>query len=248
MSFVDAAFSGRRICNALERHNIPLPLEAADAQALLDRIAERRPPTEVSSATITQTYLDEQPDNDIDQAVTTCLIAQMRFEAWARAQTQAGRRLVQTLMSHHETLTKSLAKIAARAITHLEKAAALDHSDVAALIRNGRDADAKIAASVDIQAGELDALYRLRDELEPPTADNIDCGVWRDPRVYPRQVQVTNTPAERYLVGLRAGAELWFPTRVEATAAAEAINAQIRAEKAREEAKERATTARFWST
>ena len=135
-------------------------------------------------------------------------------------------------------MTAALAKLAGPLIEKLVDAAGLDTLNTTALIRAGRTADAEAAARVEIVAGDLDKLYRLRDRITKGAvygADGIDCRRWQNPRKVAGKP--VNGALDGFLAGIKADAGLWFPlpaqAQQQAAPLAQEAAAAARAERAR---------------
>lgn len=225
-----AADTARRIRDRFAAHGIRPPAEVQAALDRLDTHDANRPPYPTVQDRL-QANLDGDYQRAADLAVQSAA-ADLAREAWAEARAQLGLQAMAAWTGCGNQLTKRLQKIAGPLIEQLEQAAGLDDvTDLAALIRAGRDADYQLAARLDLIAADLAALFQLRRDVTTDAdygqeSHGVHCGVWQDPRLVPALPQRDQGSSRAYyLAGIRGGAGLWFPLPAEAEQQAAKIRA-----------------------
>lgn len=236
--------TARKTANELRALGVVIPKEVRDTLDQLDRIDALRPPVP-EQGDLEAAYMECADAETITAVAVDLATHAARLNAWTEARIKTGQRALAALTGNGDTITAALAKLAAPLIEKLNDAASLDTLDTTALIRAGRTADAEAAARVDIVAGDLEHLYRLRDKITRGAeygVDRIDCRRWKDPRPVADALSGrarTAVAAEAFLAGIKAGGELWFPLPAEAQAAAQPIakEAEREAERMRQKSR-----------
>lgn len=218
-----AALQIKQLANDLTRVKVNLPKPFQVALDKLARIEAARPvaptPAEISDAILAE-------DFDLARQLATYdADAPTLRNTWDDAVARAAKSARRALTGHGDQITTALAKLAVPHMESLTAAAAVGGSDIAALLRDGRTKDAEVVARLEHSAGELAALYGLRDRV-CEGADfgqeyGQDCRYWQDPRqVVLARAQSSREPSRGglYVLGIRAEAGLWFPTPGEANA------------------------------
>lgn len=210
-----------QIAAKLAKYKITVPKDVRDRLDQLERLKANRPPS-VGNPDIVAALVAEQYDQ-IEEMIGRAANNTRASEAWKEARVQIGLRAIRALTANADSLIVKLRKHAEPLIHNLTRAAAAPTQDIAALIRSGNTEQAELTARVDLYAGDLAALYDLRDSLTRDAnygqEQGFDCRIWRDPRPTAK-IPADISAAERTLRGIRAGAELWFPSPSEAEALA----------------------------
>lgn len=230
----------RDVVAELERHKIKIPTDVRAVLKQLDRLdAEKIAGLEPQS--LIALYVEGTSAQEIDTMAARMLTEKMRREAWTEARIALARRAERALRANGDALTEALQVLADPLIAKIEQAAALPDQNIGSLLRDGKQEAATLMAELDLVAGDLNSLYTLRDKLtrgaDYGAEYGIDCRRWKDPRkVTAALAGNTREPdnTTRFLVGVRAGAGLWFPTPAEAERAARPIGKEIKAERERE--------------
>jgi phosphoribosylformylglycinamidine (FGAM) synthase PurS component len=234
------ANSVRNLVAELERHKIKIPADARAVLKQLDRL-DADPVANLATADLVTLYVDGASAQEIDTMAERMLTENARREAWSEARIVLAKRVEYALWGNAEAITQSLRALAEPLIAKVEKAAAIPDHNVGSLLRDGQQDAAALVAELDLVVGDLNSLYALRDKLTRGAdygADyGIDCRRWRDPRKLTAALvgnshEVGNTA--RFMIGVRAGAGLWFPTPSEAEIVARPIGREIAAERARD--------------
>ncbi len=215
----------RKTADNLRELGITVP---ADVRAHLDRLdaLEADKPTHPDTADLIAAYRDGASDDEVHEMTMRLLTADHRRNAWNEARIKEGQAAAAAFTGNGDDLTRQLAKQAAPLIEKLENVAQIDTLDTTVLIRAGRTAEAEEAARAEIVAGDLSALYALRDRITQGASYGVgpvNCGRWRDPRALTAALnQRRRQPStlDGFLIGIRAEAGLWFPTPGEAEAQA----------------------------
>jgi len=228
-----------------------VPGEITDAIKHLDAV-EAMQPEPVTTTDLADAYAarDTKRINALAVALAT---EQQRRAAWTEARARAGKAVMSAVTRNGDAIIAELADHAAPLNEQITAAAKVETHDVAVLLRAGRKEDADLVARLDLLAGDLTTLYSLRDHITAGAdygVGGIGCGVWRDPRPVTQaqagRTTLPGTPAGRYVQGIRAGGQLWFPTPAEALAAAQRIYRERESQRQAEETENwrRATGAR----
>lgn len=231
-----SALTAEQTVTRLLDRGITLPAEVEKAIDALRAHLDRGLPEAADPAALSDAYAAGAPDKTIDALAVTHVAADVKRAAYTDATKRLGTAVLHTLTGNGDTLTTALAKIAAERIATLEQVAELSTLDVAALLRSGNTEGADLAAHADYTASDLADLYSLRKAITHGAeyaVGTIDCRVWRDPRLTRKAeaeglIRPTSTVLDRYVVGIRLGAGLWFPTPGESEQAARAIAAEER--------------------
>lgn len=209
---------------------ITLPAEITDIIKKAEAHDKRRPP-QVGHPDLVDAYLDGATDKKLATLATDALATEVLNKAWASAGEKFGARVRQALDAHAlGAIIPQLAERAAPLIAELEALAAFPTTDTAALIRAGREDDARIAARARVTSGDLARLFNLRERVTrhadygAQTA-GIDCSTWREPS----NVRQHNNVHDTLLDGIRRKGGLWFPTPDEAQRRAREIKAARKA-------------------
>lgn len=227
----------RKLCSDLTAVGVDLPEEVTAALAHLDKVGTLEPKP-IDTTAVADVYAT----GDAKKAAAAALdltTYTARRAGWEEGRILAGINVLHTIRSHGDHIVQALAEKAAPLIDTVTAGALIDTHDLSALIRDGRNHEAELAARHDLHTGDLAHLYTLRARVTKGAEYSVngwDCGTWRDPRpvrdaLAGRATAVTG-PAELYTRGVKAGGELWFPTPAEATHAAGII---ARAESAKAE-------------
>lgn len=211
----------------LVQEGIEIPPEVQGAEKTLRTVIARRPST-IEQADLVAAYQTGATEAAIDKIAGQILTFPARNSAWLAAQARHGMAVLSTIAANGDDLTRQLAQLALPLIKELEAVAALPTTDVASLMRDQRTEDAARAARVDHTAGRLAQLYNLRRRVTKGAEYGIggwDCSTWRRPDIIRAAtaqsvMRPNQDAAERFLVGIRQGAGLWFPLPAEAEAAA----------------------------
>lgn len=233
--------NARKTADQLRALGITIPKDVRTLLDRLDQLDADRPPV-LTQTDLEQAYITGASPAEVARIAADLTTHSARSNAWTEARIKVGQQALAAFTANGDDLTKALAKLAAPLIERMVDAAALDTLDTTALIRAGRSAEAEVAARVDIVAGDLEHLYRLRDRITKGAeygASGIDCRRWMDPRKA-RTADALRTPpataTDAFLRGIRADAGLWFPTPGEAQAQAAPLAAEERAERDAEKA------------
>jgi|SRR5690625_4178326 len=218
---VDAR-TARETIRELTDRKVKLDAVVLDKVAALDAL-DALHPEEPRADAVDVAYAAGDPDGAHTAALQQ-LTYEARRQAWHRAQKAASAAVLESVITHRDTIHEQLRTHADKLIARLEAAAAVEDIGLDRLLRDGREQDAKTVADAPWCESELKRLYALRDmRLRRPRETYgtrlVDTGMWRDPRT----VRGTTT----LLAGLRAGGELWFPTIEDAAAAASPIQAEL---------------------
>jgi len=225
---------------------VVLPEDVTAALARLEAHLERGRPTAPDAAALAEAYAEGATDKALDVLLAQHVAATAKAAAYAEACKRLGSHVMSALTANGDAITRQLADLAQPIIDKLEATAALTTLDVAVLVRHGDNAGADLAARAEVTAGDLSNLYRLRAAVTHGAEYGVggwNASMWRNPAAI-RQAEATNTlrpsmtGAERYLVGIRAGGELWFPTPAEAVAVAQQYATQEQRERLAAEAAE----------
>ena len=212
---------------ALNTRNIPLPETVTAALAVLDRV-ERAKPFAPEHTAIRKAILDGATTDQINALVLADLGAQKIAVEHGQARIDAAGAVLAAVLAAADKIMPALRKLAEAAISRLADVAALDGARLDDLVRAGRTDDAQAVANVATVASELDSHYEVRDRYltrggpQALTVAGWNGSRWRDPVMASYHVSGGN-PADRYLKGLAAGVPLWFPTKSEAVAVAQAV-------------------------
>lgn len=225
----------RALCADLTAVGVTLPTAVTEALAALDAVDTLQPAT-IDPAAVAAVYATGDKKK-AEAAALDLTTHPARRAAWEEGRILAGIAVLHTVQSHGDHIVTALAEQAAPLIDTVTAAASIETHDLSSLIREGRTADAELAARHELNAADLAHLYALRAKVTKGAEYDVngwDCGVWRDPRpvrdaLAGRSTAITG-PAELYTRGVRAGGQLWFPTPGEAVHAAGVI---ARAESAR---------------
>lgn len=242
------------VARLLDR-GITLPVEVSASIDALSTHLDRGAPTAPDSDALADAYANGATDKAIDAMLVQQTTHGSRAAAYAEASRRLGVSVLRNLTANGDDLTHQLAALAADRIATLERIAALPNLDVAALLRAGDNEGADLAAHADFTAGDLTDLFTLRRAVTQGAeyaVGGINCGMWRDPRLVTQaeidgKLRPTSTGLDRFVVGLRAGAGLWFPTPGEAEQQARVIADEERAKALKTEREEFARGRRFSS-
>lgn len=218
-----APHRAREATKQLRERGVKLPKLVGDALATLDRIEASRPPAADTGA-IRDLFLAGNTDADALHAAALAELAQdLVRTGHGQAVQHAAFAVLDAIADAANEIHAALAKLAGQHIDRLTKAAAIDTA-LDALIRSGRAADAEVIATAEIDARELDALYRWRDRYLSPSNRRpvLDVTRWREP----------DFGGHAFIDGLRAGGTLWYPTAAEAAELAAELHQQREAEAA----------------
>ena len=234
----------RDLTRDLTKVGVTLPADVTTAQAALKTHLDRGTPRAPDEVALSEAYVDGATDKQIDTLVAAHLAGRVKSTAYSEGSKRLGLRVMAAITSNGDHLTRQLANIAAPLIEKLNQAAALPTTDVAALVRTGDSAGADLAARLEVIAGDLTPLYKLRRAATRGAEygqGGWDAGTWRNPRVIREaenlnRLRPTMSPAERFLIGLQIGGDLWFPTPGEAESVAAGLLAEDRDQKLADEA------------
>lgn len=233
-----ASHRARNAVNQLAARGIELGDEIGYGLANLDRIIAEAPRQPEQTA-IRNAIVVGAPRDEIDRM----LLAELSFTRLRSEHSQAvqiaSTQVLQAVYAERDRLHAALRPLAQKEIAHLDAVAALDGATLEVLVREGRHDDAQKLAEVQVAGEELHALFDLRDSylspggIESASAGHITAAYFRDPRVADRHSQPNLGFVDNWLLALRKGAELWYPTAEEAYAAAAPIYAEWEREAAR---------------
>jgi hypothetical protein len=218
----NATYQAHGVLEQLNDRDVTLPDSVTAAIATLERI-ENDPPRQPSQTALREAILDGAEQEQINALLLADLGHQRLRGEHAQARIDAALAVLRAIRDAHDDLHLQLKTRAEKQIDHLDAVAALDTADVMQLVRAGDHRGAQLVAEVDVAAAELDALYGIRDGYlaaggyDAMRLGPVDASRWRDPE----QPGRGDTPAARFLDGLRRGNTLWFPTKSEALDAAE---------------------------
>lgn len=214
---------------ALEARDVVYPKQVQAALGLVDQIRDRRPAAPSDSA-VMDGYLSGANNEALLQAATREAMHACLVSAHDGALKTASRRALTAILDAGDALVEQLRQLAEAQIEAIQRVANLDQVDLPTLLAAGRTEDATAVAGLAAASTALQQLYGLRDAfLWPKDVANIngvDCSVWTDSTVVEHHLaSVAHHLDNVYLMGLRKGATLWWPTLEEAIAAAQPIAA-----------------------
>lgn len=219
------AFEASQAFRALDQLGIEL---SADTQRLAKRlnILRENPPQPAPFNRVAHLIADDANDKAISQAVIEHLGTNHLIQQTVLAADILGGRVLDAILDDAPRIHAELRVTADELIDRLHQAAALDLS-VIELTKARRIDDAHLAATAESDAESLRTLYFVRDTyLTPPTARW--CTGWHDCRTVKNPWDATyigehdETTWGTWQAAIRAGAQLWYPTVEEATAASQA--------------------------
>lgn len=213
---------------ALETAGIPVPAAVEESLAVQHRVEDAQP-SEPDQQAIRAAYLRGADEAEISELLLADLGATRLRSEWAQARITAAAAVLKALRDSAGDVFPTLKEQAVAAIARLQAVADLGPgATLDALIRSGRNADAKLLAGAREHAADLDRLYGVRDRFlvaggaRSFTVNGFDASRWRHPVEAARHARGA-TAADQYVAGLREGCELWFPSPAEARAAAQAL-------------------------
>lgn len=218
----------------LAAHGITLPAEVRGAVEYREKVAALKPTGNTERNAAANAFLDLNPADAL-AAVERSANYRALTEAWTEAHRQASLAIITAITGNGEAIIADLAALAAPLIADVTRVAQLEDIDPAALLRAKRTKDAHAAATYEMTAASLADLYLLRGAVTGRATygdeHGYHCGTWRDPRPVSRALtyNTVTSAGETYRVGIRAGAELWFPNPDEADAAARRIRSTEKA-------------------
>lgn len=223
-----APYRARAVIKALNQRGIPLTASIDAAVDVLDRVEAGLPP-EPSPTALHDAVLAGADAEHLDGLVLKELGHSRIRAAYAQAKLSAAVQVLRAVIADRHELHPHLAERAAECIDTLKQCASID-APLDSLIRSGRTGDAKALADKELAGRELAELFQLRDiHLTPEGIDarpaGVDCTQW----VNPGKVSHLHgdTPADRYVNGLRRGGELHYPTPEQAAELAAPIAAEL---------------------
>lgn len=200
----------------------------ADAAKWLDKLHALRadPPAEAPPNRVAELIADSASPAAIDKALANAVSQHLRAGQHRHAQQLCGQRVLAALLDDRERLHRELSITANELIDRLTEAASITQT-VVELTKERRVAEAHIVACAESDAGDLRALYTLRDDyLTPPTArwdaQRWSCRYFANPWDVRHPAPGGDGQWEQWKSYIKAGAELWFPSFEEAV---EAVNA-----------------------
>jgi hypothetical protein len=218
----DPAYVARDSIKQFAQYDVKLPQPIADTFDNLERVTALAPaaidPVELPTAIA---------DGATPAQIVTLLADEAARPRYQQAVVQAvdiaGRRVLSEIRRAADDLHEQLRKQADELIGKIEATAALGDVPISALLRAGRTKDAGLVADLDLNIETLQRLWQIRSlnvwHGAIFTVNATDCSSFRDPRV--------QCIRDGLLNGIRAGAQLWYPTPSEAIEAAERINAAM---------------------
>ncbi|KRE38494.1 hypothetical protein ASG73_06070 [Janibacter sp. Soil728] len=222
----------RKIAGDLQAVGVDLPSSVVTALAHLD-VVEKMRPQRADAKALAQAYATADT-KAVDRVALDLATITDRLEAWTEGRILAGIAVLADIRANGDDLVTALAAVAEPLMAAVTQAAAVETHDLNVLIRNGRGEEAEGVARLDINATDLAAMYALRGMVTAGAEYAVsgwDCGTWSDPR--PVRQALTMRPAtgpvDLFVRGVRAGAQLWFPTPAQAQAAATEVHAAERA-------------------
>jgi hypothetical protein len=235
--YANPAFQLKRTLEQFEARNITISDTITAAAELFQRVSTGAPAEPPVTAVRDAVLAGAEPEV-IGAALLHQLGAHQLTAAWAQAATEAAHRALSAILAERADLHAQLKIQADEAIEKLGRLATIDVG-LDTLIREGRTDDARLLADRDVIAGDLFALYELRDlALMPGTVRNaraghIDATRWRNPDVVQHRISGSSA-ADGYISGIRGGGILWFPAAEEALEAAQPLYSMwLEAEEAR---------------
>lgn len=213
--------------NALAARGIPVP-ESVNAAVAVLRAVEQRKPEQPAQTLMRELFIQNAEQPDIDAALLADLGYTRLASEWSQGRINAAGAVLAAVQASADEIMPKLREEAEEAIAKLVNLAAIGGASLDALIRDGRDDDARLVADADIIAASLDACYELRDRFLTVgggvslAVNGCNASRWEDPEAAAAHARGA-TPAERYIAGLRAGLVLWCPTPQEAIAVAHKI-------------------------
>jgi hypothetical protein len=206
--------------------NVKLPTAVTDAvahwQAIKNRTPEGQPATAIRDA-----VMANADDDEIDRLLLRDLGSTRLRSAFAQAAVSAAVAALGAIRDARAEIHAQLSTLADKSIADLGAVAALGDCTLDGLVRSGKTAEARLFADRAVIGSELHALFGLRDGylypggLKAARVGHIDCTVWRDPTAV--EGTTGSSVVDRYLSGLRAGGQLWFPDAEQAVAAAQPL-------------------------
>lgn len=223
MAFNRDLASPQRVRTALSRFaelGITLPKTVIDARDALTKI-EKAAPKPPAPGALAQAILDGASEDEQLRIAMIELTLNTRREGYSRARAAAAEAVFEAIRASKDEVHQSLSKLATAAIEKLRKTADVHDVPLEALVRAGRHKDAELIASANVVERQLEALYRLRQDL-----------LWPADRWLVQPVDRWFHPdhaGHGFIEGLRVGGRLWFPTFEEAAARAGDLQAQRQA-------------------
>jgi hypothetical protein len=229
----DPVSSARGAIAQFRQYEIKIPKPVADEVANLDRVAASNPP-DLDPRAAARAIADGATPEQVAELLTAALVHPSHRQAVAEAARIAAGRVLAAIKRTADEIHEQFRAQALDLIEKLEATAELD-VPLNALIRAGRDSEARLLADVDLNAEALNRLYQVRSQSvwagERFHVNGANCGEWRDPRKVESHLN-ESTLAGNYLAGIRAGGELWFATPEESRQAGEVVAAELAAEAA----------------
>lgn len=204
----------RDLVNSLRQADLKPPKRALDALQRADKLAENRPPA--GGARIADILLNDGHAAALSAAQERAVADKLEY-AYEEAGEVLGKQTVAAIRADADRITAELRPRAVERITKLETLAA-ETRNLNQLVRAGETELAQTLAEVDVTAAELNELYALRNKMYGRKqkwggeGTVFESSTWMNYHVVDGNLSFSMTPSERYLAGLRAGGELWYPT------------------------------------
>jgi len=227
MSNADNPYLLKDLIKVLDTRNVSLPAPAVEAVQLWKRITETTPEPQRHGA-LRDAILAGADEAVIAGTLLQEIAGTRLTGAWQQAANKAAADALAVVMEHRDEVHAELAALAADCITRLRAVADLGASSLDTLVREGRHDQAKLFASRQEVAAELNELYRIRDTYLVPGGgralkiDVYDCSRWQNPLEINNHVR-GSTLADQFISGLTAGGHLYYPTAEVAIAGAQKL-------------------------
>lgn len=226
----------QRAREALDARNVQYPKQVQAVFGLVDQIRDRRP-VEPDDRALMDGYLSGANNEALLQAATREAMHARLVSAHDGALKTASRKALNALLDAGDEIVEQLRPLAEAQIEAIERVAELDQTDLPTLLAAGRADDATAVAGLATASTALLQLYELRNAfLWPPgpgvyVLNGVDSSVWQDETIVLHHLASVQAHLDCvYLLGLRKGATLWWPTLDEAITAAQPIAAHHRIE------------------
>jgi hypothetical protein len=244
-------YQAKQAIDQFASRGIEFPEPVLDAIAVMHRVGAAKP-TKPEHVAIRQAIIAGADQTELDRLLLAEVSYTRLASEWAQAHTDSAGAVLAAIRVAEPVLFPALRKQADAAIGKLATIAAMGDVRLEHLVRAGRQSDAALLAERDTIAADLKVLYEMRDAYlvrgggKALTVNGVRCDVWKDPDAAAHARG--KTPAERFVSGLAAKCQLWFPSPAEAVAAASAIADKRAAEAQRRRQSERgvSSVAAFW--
>jgi hypothetical protein len=244
-------YQARQAIDQFASRGIDFTEPVLDAIVVMHRVAAAKPEKPDHTA-IRQAIIAGADQTELDRLLLAEVSYTRLASEWAQAHTDSAGAVLAAIRHAEPQLFPLLRKQADTCIAKLATIAAMGDVRLEHLVRAGRQSDATLLAERDTIAADLKVLFEMRDAYLVPgggkalTVNGVRCDVWKDPDAAGHARG--KTPAERYVAGLAAGCQLWYPSPAEAITAATVIAEKRSADAQRRRQSERgvSSVAAFW--